>query len=324
MKNPLTLPFSFLTLVRLLVLGLCLAGTSSLFAAEQLIDRIVAIVNQSVITQNQLNIAMEDAKKALQASGAPLPENAVLQKEVLDQLIDSRLELQAAKESGVEATPEETAKAIQQIADQNGLTVDDLYSKIRAQGLDVERWRKDIHDQLLIQKVQQQEVGSSLSISKEEVDAFEKTFPAPSPESREYHLKDFLVPLPDKPSPAALAQAKKQAITLISQLRQKKMLNLSHIKTHDFGWLTMDDMPSAFVQTVPQMKEGGISSIIRTGNGLHVLQLAGLRDANSKSPVRSREEEAKQALFEQKYQKALTKWIALLRNRATVHVNPLD
>ena len=323
MKNPLRTPLPFPVLI-LLALMCLMASTRPVSAAEQVIDRIIATVNQNVITQNQLAIAMVDAKHTLQASGVAAPDDAVLRTQVLDQLINNRLELQAAKESGVTASEEDTSKAIDQVAQQNHLTRDELFQKLKAQGLDVDRWKKDIHDQLLIQKVQQQEVGASLSLSPDEVEAYTKTLPPPSIESREYQVRDYVIGLPDNASPKAIAAAKKQAIALIAELRAQKKLSLAHLSVHDFDWKGVNEMPSVFAKQIPQMKNGGVSAPIRTGNGFHVLQITGIRQAGDQSPILSPEEEAKQQLLEDKYRKGVAKWIAMLRSRATIHMNPVN
>lgn len=313
MKNPSPFSLSFLMLLTLLLLTL--SPPPSFAAEDTLIDRIIVTVNQNVITENQLNAAVSDAERSLKATGASIPDAEVLRKKVLDQLIDARLELQAAADAGITVDSADVEKAVGQIAAQNNLSTQTLYKKINEQGMDVMHWKKDIQNQLLIQKMQQQEVGSTITITKEEVNDYLKSLPPPDPALQEYHVRDLLIPLPDDPSTKAVADAQKLADALAAQLRQNKKIDISAITIQDRGWQTLSQMPAAFAQAISGMKSHTFSSPIRTGNGFHILSLTGIRqpDADKLTPA-----EIRKKLFEQKYESGVKKWISLLRSRATI------
>lgn len=321
MRNPLNAPIALAPFLILLALLCLMAGSPPAFAADKLIDRIVATVNQNVITENQLNLAIDDVEKNQQAAGIALPDANTLRSKVLEQLINSRLELQAAQESGLTVSEADIDKAADQVAKQNNLSTDSLYQKMKAQGIDVTRWRKELHDQILIQKIQQQQVGSNITLTPEEIDSFSKSLPPPVTGPKEYHVRDFLIALPDDSSASSMANAKKLANQLGTELRQNKKIDVSHITIHDRGWQEATELPSAFSKLILTAKNNSFIGPIQTGNGFHILHLVGIRLPKGQSETLS-PSEIRRKLFEHKYEKEVNKWLAELRGRATIRMYP--
>lgn len=175
MKNPDRPPLPFFPMLMMVLLLLLLAGPFPSFAAEMPLDWIEVTVNQAIITHSELQQAMDDARKAVLATAMPAPTDSQLRKEVLDQLIDTRMQLQLAKDAGISATSEDVEAAVEQIAGRNGISTLTLYQKIGEQGMIADDWRKMLRDQILIQKVQQEAVGSTVVLSPDEVAAFART-----------------------------------------------------------------------------------------------------------------------------------------------------
>ena len=108
----------------------------------------------------------------MKGNDVPIPEDTILRKQVLDQLVNRKVQLQYAEQSGINVTDEDVNKAIESIAQRNNMPVNALYQKVRQQGLNRDAYHKDIHEELLLQHVQQQNVASKIKITPQEVDNF--------------------------------------------------------------------------------------------------------------------------------------------------------
>ncbi|MDX1902213.1 MAG: SurA N-terminal domain-containing protein [Gammaproteobacteria bacterium] len=306
-----------MNIMKKLIACLFLVVSPCLHAEERIqpLDTIVATVNDSVITQNDLNNAINTAEDSMHSAGETIPDSATLKKQVLNQLIDKQLQLQIAHDAGVKITPAEVNEAIKRIADQNHASVDALYQAMAAHGMSKTDYRKEIQTEMLLQKVQQQEVAPKVSITPEEVDALIKHSSTEHPPTFNYQLEDFYVPLSDNPSTSDIATAKNQAEKAAQSLREGK--NPS-VQKNDLGWLSSNDLPSAFAKTVPHMQKNAVANPIQTGNGFHVLRLTDkklLKENGLSKP------DAQRQVFEQKFEKTLKQWLSLLRSRATIRIH---
>jgi peptidyl-prolyl cis-trans isomerase SurA len=263
----------------------CLITT--VVSAETL-DKIVAVVNDNAITQSQLNEQVELYREQLQFSQAPIPAPAVLRKQALQHMIDTQLQLQLAKKENITADDAKVTQAITHIAQQNGLTLDQLKSKVAQQGMSYDKYRAEIKKQMIISDLQQREVAPRVVISEQEVTDFlqqhGKSLTAmqtpgaaatgTSNKPVQYHIIDILIPLPDAPSQQQQADALQKAKTILTKLRSGATVD---VQTDDLGWRTLQDIPDIFAPIVKNMQPGTVSEAIRAPNGYHIIQLAGVR-----------------------------------------------
>jgi len=304
---------------RFIILSTLCFSITSLAATEQTLDTIVATVNNGVITQSEVDRATQAVIENFRAAGQPAPSKSILRKKVLNQLIDKNLQLQLAHDNGLTVTTAELNQAIKNVAEQNHLTINELYRATAAQGMSKESYQNDLKEQILLQKLQQQEVGPKVSITPAEINNYIEQAEQKTPAAFTYHLKDFQIPLADEPTTIEIANAKKQAEKLISLLRQgKDTASIQHSET-DLGPMSIDEIPSAFTKAVTNLAKSNYAGPIQTGNGFHIIYLLD-RTAAEKSKIST--DRAQQALFEEKYQKVLKQWLALIRGRATINLNP--
>ncbi len=127
---------------------------------------------------------------------------------MLQQLINKKLQLQTANQAGLTISDAEVDDAIKRIAAQNNVSVEELYKHIEQTGMTAANYRNEIHDQVLMQRLQQHEVAGKVTVTQEEITAFMKANPAKDSGISEYRLQDILIPLSDSPSAAELAAAK--------------------------------------------------------------------------------------------------------------------
>ena len=297
---------------------------------EQSLDRIIAVVNNQVIVESELNKAMNKIKSQLTASHTPLPQTDVLRKQVLEQIINKKLQLEVADQAGIDVTEDQLEKAISNIAKSNHMTVTQLYSEIAKRGIDKEEYRKDIYDEYTIHQIQQKAIASRITVSQEEVDDFMRSAAWQAHNNKEYHLEDILIALPEVPSSQDMMDAKKRAEGIVAKLHQgtpfreaaaAESNDSKALQGGDLGWRKLPEIPSAFATQILLAKDNDILGPIQTPNGFHVIHIAGIR--NVEVPVKTdQHRQIQQLIFERKYEEALQSWITKIRGEAFINTHP--
>lgn len=293
---------------------------------EQPLDNIVAIVNENVITQSEFNQSLQVAKNQLAAENmTPPPENE-LKKQVLQQLINQKLELEIAEQNGIQINDNDLNKIIARIAQENGISVEEFYTKIQQGGLSPAAYRRQIRQTLTQQKLQQQEVASRITVSSSEITTFLKTHHSQSIGEKEYHIQDILVAIPESPTAQQLEIAKKSAEAIASKLHHGTPLaELSStenatLQDNDLNWRKINEVPTAFTHAVVKMTLNQFSNPIQTANGFHIIHLIGVRELPGVSKQPQRQEVAQQ-LFQHKFEEALQNWLAKIRGQAFIVIH---
>jgi peptidyl-prolyl cis-trans isomerase SurA len=304
-----------------LIIGCLLASFSSAVsfatpaAPTHSLDKIVAIVNDDVVTHSELKRALSIAKMQIAQSHAPSPSEQQLTQEVLKQLIDKKLELQIAKQAGVNISDDELDETIKGIADQNQMTVTALYQRINQEGMSTTAYKEEMREQLTLHKLQQQEVVSHVNISKDEVTSFLNSRLWHHNSAKEYHLLDLVVPLADTPTPEQVSVAKAKAEAIIARFQASKGLK----NATDLGWRSLPELPSAFTSAVGGMEVKTVSSPIRAANGFHVIELVDEHELADNQAGPSRDQ-VKKMLLQQKFQEAIQNWISRLHDQAFISI----
>lgn len=303
-------------------------GNANAKANAEPLDQIVVTINDAVITQTELNQALVRAKKQLADAHAAPPSTATLNKQVLDQLINRRLQLQLAEQAGITINDSEVEKAIKQIAEGNHLTTAELYKKVTdTQGLSINEFEQEIHDELVMQHIQQQEVSAHIRVTPEEVNDFMRTKEWQASNGKEYHLEDILVPIPEAPTTQDIQKAKQEADAVINKLHNgtsfasiaaAESSSSQALNGGDLGWRKLPEVPSIFAYQIVNMKQGAIMGPIRAPNGFHIIHLAGIRSVAT-APAGQQQKQIQQLVFERKFEEALENWIKRIRSQAVIH-----
>lgn len=254
------------------------------------LDGVVAEVNDSVITQSQLNNEINNMRKALAQSNTPIPAATILRKRVLDQLIDKKLQLQLAKANNITVDKAAVDDAMMRIAQEHDITLTQLPAALAKQGLDYASFRQSIQDQMIIQQLQQRELASQIKVSNQEItQVSQQLAKQPTPIANNtaiYHVQDVLIPLPNNPTPEQINVAKQLADDLASKLKASDDLQKSldalgsstkMVKLTDLGWRGQKDLPDLFAKSVIGLKTGEVSNPIQAPNGLHILKIAAIK-----------------------------------------------
>lgn len=293
----------------------------------QHLDRIVAVVNDVVITQSELNDRITTIKTQMQANNVPLPANDVIHKQVLDQIINKKVQLQYAEQAGIAITEEDVTKAIQGIAKSHNLPVDVLYQKVAEQGLTREAYQKDIREDLILQHIQQQNVASKVKITPQEVEAFMRSQAWQAFNTKEYHLEDILITLPETPSPKDIAEAKKKAETTLAKIKGGMSFEEAAatdsgqenaLQGGDLGWRKLPEIPAIFANELVKMKANDLLGPIRAPNGFHIVKLTGVRSIGKQPNPSQMRAQVQQLIFQRKFEENLQQWITRIRSGAFV------
>jgi peptidyl-prolyl cis-trans isomerase SurA len=300
-----------------------LASSIFAFSKVQPLDQIVAVVNDDIITTSELNQALLVTKGQLQQHNQT--PNQSLKQQVVDQLIDTKLQLQMAKQAGVKIGDEELSQIIKRIANQNNVSVRELYQHINEEGVKTIDYLNQMREQLTVQKLQQHELASKVAVLPQEIKSFTAHQGKVKPDQagpKEYQVEDILVPISDTPSQPEVLRAKQQAQTILEKLNQGKPLSkvlaaraFSNIQKQNLGWGILAEMPSAFTNLLLNMHPHDVTGPIQTANGFHLIHLIASRSL-AHQEIDPKQVEAQ--LMEKKFEEALQDWLSKLRSQAFI------
>ena len=250
------------------------------------VDHIVAIVNDDLITRNELDREINQILNRLSETGKEVPPKEAVEKQVLDRLIEERLQIGKAKSLGINVTPDMLVTMIGNIAKKNGLTISELRASLLADGYSFKAFRQEIEQQVLLTRLKNQEIINKINVSDAEIDSLLKQDKQIGRKNTEYLLQHILIGLPEGASPREIGAARDKTISIIKQLEQGSdfgKLALLHsngrnaLEGGSLGWLKNNQLPSMFGDIVAGMSKGDISPPIRTSSGYHIIKLADLK-----------------------------------------------
>lgn len=263
------------------------APNNTINAAQgQLINQTIAIVNNGVITQSDLDAATAEAKMQIQQSGMAMPDDLSLQRQVLHQLILQKITMELADLNHITVSNSEVDQEIEGIASRNNLKSSQLKEVLQQQGVNYDSYWQDIHDHLVIRKLEQQAVANSIIITPDEVNNYLAAKAQLASPDTEYDVQHILLPLPGNPTAENLAKAKQQTQNIVDQINNglaftKAAVQYSQsddaLQGGDLGWKTADQLPSVFANIVQTMQVGQVLGPIQTDTGFHIVKLVNKR-----------------------------------------------
>ncbi|MCV6605971.1 MAG: peptidylprolyl isomerase [Porticoccaceae bacterium] len=256
----------------------------SLCSAEQVfLDRTIAIVGDNVVMESELNSRIKDVVQRLrQQPNVTLPPEAELKKQVLEQLVDERLILNFAESRGIRIADQQVNQHLQTLAARQGLTLDQLVEMVHQNGDSLADLRRNIHDQLVIQMIDEQAIKANIPVSLQEIEQLMASEEGQASTSASYQVGHILLPLAASASKENVIAATANADGLVKQLRdganfQQFAINHSKgpnaLKGGDLGWKKPLQLPAKFRPVVEELEVGDISDPIRSDAGLHILKV---------------------------------------------------
>jgi peptidyl-prolyl cis-trans isomerase SurA len=259
-----------------------------------LVDRIVAVVNNEVITSREVAERVKTVTQQLRQQGTQLPPAEVMQKQVLERMIMDRLQIQLAKETALRVDDLQLDRTVARIAENNKMSLSDFRRALEKDGIQFDKFREEIRNEIMLSRVREREVDSRLVISDNEIDYFVKQQGAGQASSTEYNLAHILLRLPDQASPEQVDRQRARADQVLTQLREGADFSKLAVSFSDapdaleggvMGWRARDRLPELFAQALVDMKPGEVSGILRSPAGFHLIKLLQLRGAGAPALV---------------------------------------
>ncbi len=246
-------------------------------------DYIAAVVNQELVTAGEVDRRIERAVVEAGRAGQRLPPDAELRRQVLDALIDERAMITSARESGMRVDDVEIDRAVQNIAQQNQITMDVLRQRLRAEGIDYGRFRANLRDQLMIERLREREVYQRIRINDEDVDQWLAEQRKAAGVDAPTNIAQILVTVPEGADPSTEAARRARAEAALARVRAGEPFDAvardisedgNKAKGGEIGLRPASRLPDTFIEATRPLAVGGVTpTLLRTGAGFHILKL---------------------------------------------------
>lgn len=263
-----------------LLLGLTL--TFSTQAEMQVLDRIVATVDEDIVLQSEVDERISALKKQYADANLNLPADEVLKTQVLNRLILDNIQLQMGKRGGVRVGDEDLTNTIINIAKQNNLSLPEFQAKLAKEGIKYRAFREQIRHDLIIREVQQHQISRRIYVSPEEVADFLASPAGKNLYSEDYLLGHILIAVSSHASKKEVAEAKAEAEAVYQKLQAGdsfKQLAIEHsdgrqaLEGGSLGWKKAVELPSLFAEQASKLEIGETPPPIRSASGFHLIGL---------------------------------------------------
>ena len=265
------------------------SGANALQRAQRPADYIVAVVNSEPVTNNEVRSSLLKAEQQLTQSGGAIPPRSELTRLVLERLISDKAQLQEARQSGLRIDDNSIDGAVQSVAQQNQMSVDDLKKRMLTDGLTFNKFRENLRDEILIGRFRQREVETRVKISDSDIDQFLREQEGGNDIAAiDINLAQILIAVPENATPdqvaALLAKAQRAAERARSGSDFAQLVNeFSEPATRStggqMGLRSAERYPALFVDAIKSLRAGGVAGPVRSGAGFHVLKVVEIRQA---------------------------------------------
>jgi peptidyl-prolyl cis-trans isomerase SurA len=261
---------------------------------SQPLDRVIAIVNDEAITQYELDDAERVVVEQLKRQKVALPPKDVLDKQVLERLITERALLQYAKDNGIKVDDAQVERTIQRIAEDNKMTVDEVRKSLARDNISYSKYRDDVRNEIIVQRVREREVDSRITVSDAEVDIYLAMLKSQPGGETEYQLAHILVVVPEQASPEQIEARRRRAEEALRSIKTGGDFGQIAATFSDapdalsggnLGWRSGARLPTIFAETVRNMKVGEVSPVLRSAAGFHIVKLIDKRSHNEPAVV---------------------------------------
>ena len=285
------------TFIKYLIQPLLLAGALTVVCqpnvqAEEVVklDRIVAIVDQTVVTEQELESRIATVTAQLKKQGTELPAENVLRKQILERLITDTLQIQYAAQTGLKVDDNQLDKTIERIAEQNQMTLTEFSEALAKDGVSMRKFRSDIRNEITIARLREREVDGRVNVTESEIDNFLTSQAANTENQDEFEISHILIRTPEEGATEDVQKAKAKVDAAVKELNNGKSFAEVSASFSDapnaleggkLGWKSGTQMPALFLDALKTMQVGEVSQPLRSPNGFHVLKLTNKRGGNS-------------------------------------------
>lgn len=254
------------------------------------VDSILVVVNNEVITRQEVAERLASVEKRMAAQNVQLPPRAQLVRQLVERMIVERAQAQMAKESGIVVNDAMLDRAMQRIAEQNKLSMPEFRTRLEAEGMNYASFREEIRREILSQRLREREVDNKVVVTESEIDNYLAAEANAGGQRQELDIAQILIRVPENATPEQLSARRERAEDVLRQLKTgadfaKTAAAYSDasdaLSGGDLGWRPADRLPQLFLDGVSKLQDGQVSGLLKSGNGFHILKLVGRRAAGA-------------------------------------------
>jgi peptidyl-prolyl cis-trans isomerase SurA len=254
--------------------------------AAVVLDRIIAVINDDVAMKSELDGKVRTVKNQLNETGTTLPPSSILEKQVLDRLILTKLQIQMAESTGIRVDDESLNRTISNIAAENKLSLAQFREILESDGYSYEKFREDIRHEILTSRLRQRQVDNRITVTDREIRNFMDNQEHQGEVETEYSLAHILIATPEGLSSAERDESKRIVEKVLKDLKNGgdfAQLAATYSDSEDaldggkLGWRKAGQVPTLFAEAVADMQKGDTSDVIRSPSGFHIIKLKDVR-----------------------------------------------
>lgn len=259
------------------------------------LDKIIAVVNEDIITQVELNERIKLISQQIKQQGGRLPSLDTLQKQVLERLIIEKLQLDMANKTGIRVNDEMVNRVIANIANENRLSMTKFREVLKKDGFKFAEFRENIRREVTISRLRKIRVENKVNISEQEINNYLNRVLKDQSIDDEYHLKHILIATPEAANPQQIDNTRVKAQNIFDELNNgadfsQKAIAVSNdelaLKGGDLGWRKAAQLPTVFTSAVNKMRKNEIKGPLRSASGFHIIKLLDKRSNSQKHIIK--------------------------------------
>ena len=270
------------------LIAVCLLLVAALAEAQSVkprtivvVDRIVAIVNDEVITERELAARVDFAIRQLAQQGTKPPPRQIMERQLLERVINDRVQMQHARDTGTRVDDAELDRSMVRIAEQNKMTVAELRVTLAKDNVPYDKFREDIRSEITLSRLREREVAQKIVVTESEIDNFIQSQLA-QPGRDEFNVSHILISVPEKATPEQLQARRDRAEQALAQIKGGADFRQVAAAFSDgpealqgglIGWREASRLPSLFLDALKPLQAGQLSELLRSPNGFHILRL---------------------------------------------------
>ncbi|MGZ8153193.1 MAG: peptidylprolyl isomerase [Methylovulum sp.] len=268
--------------IALIAVLFCNLLLSSFWVHAEVLDEIIAVVEDDVILNRELQKEVAEITQRIQASKSQMPPEYVLRKQVLEKMIVDKLQRQLAERAGITVSEEMLNSSVADIAQRNNMNVQEFRAELERQGISYKGFLDNMRNEIIINQLRGREIGGRIKVTDKEVEHYMETQEKIGEEAVQYRLGHILIAVKEAASATEIQKAQSRADNLVKKLRagedftqaaMSESDDANALKGGDLGWRTLGDIPSLFSDGVAKMRTGDVADPIRSPSGFHIIKM---------------------------------------------------
>lgn len=267
------------------------------YSYAEVLDKIVAVVDDDVILEHELQYELMAIVQKIQASNSAMPPEYVLKKQVLEKMIIERLQRNLAEKAGISLSEEMLTNSATEIAQRNNMTLEEFKDELQKQGMSYKSFLDNMRNEIVINQLRGREIADRIKVTDREIEHFIETEDKGGEGIGQYHLGHILIAVKEGATADVIKKALAKAAATIADLRSgadftKTAMSVSNddnaLKGGDLGWRGKNDIPTLFVDVVSKMQPGDVSDPIRSPSGFHIIKMLEIKGVGTQMITKSK------------------------------------